>query len=92
MRGKAQYSLPPCTNYFRSDPFDNTNIIYFHTKQTTLMRRPTIQRLQLHKVLPVQGNKASEATHGSQADQIFQVITNSITLTKLLSDLFNSSF
>ncbi len=32
LKGKAQYSWPPCTNWFRSAAFDNANIIYFLTK------------------------------------------------------------
>jgi hypothetical protein len=33
LKGKEQYSWPPCTNLFRSVPFDIANIIYFFTKQ-----------------------------------------------------------
>ncbi len=29
LKGKDQYSWPPCTNYFRSAAFDKVNIIYF---------------------------------------------------------------
>ncbi len=35
LKGKVQYSWPPYTNYFRSASFDNSNIIYFFTKQAT---------------------------------------------------------
>ncbi len=49
LKGKAQYSWPPCTNKFRTDTFDNANIIYFSTKQATLMRRSTVLSLPLQK-------------------------------------------
>ncbi len=41
-KGKALYSWPPHTNYFRSAAFENANIIYFLTKQATLMRRSAV--------------------------------------------------
>jgi hypothetical protein len=51
-KGKAQYSWPPFTNLIRSAAFDNTNIIYFFTQQTTLMKGSTVQSLPLHLVFP----------------------------------------
>jgi hypothetical protein len=41
-KGKAYYSSPPCTNSPRLAVFDNANIIYLFTKQTTLVRRLTV--------------------------------------------------
>jgi hypothetical protein len=48
----GQYSWPPCTNLFRSAAFDIANIIYFFTKQATLMRRSTVLNLPLQLVFP----------------------------------------
>jgi hypothetical protein len=45
LKGKAQYSWPPCTNLFRSAPFYIENIIYRFTKQATLIRRSTVLNL-----------------------------------------------
>jgi hypothetical protein len=45
----AQYSWPPCTNKFRSAPFGIVNILYFLTKQATLMWRST-HRYQKKKI------------------------------------------
>ncbi len=39
LKGKAQYSWPPCTNSFRSASFDIANIIYYFTKQAPIIRR-----------------------------------------------------
>jgi hypothetical protein len=36
LKGKAQYSSPPCPSKLRSAAFDTANIIYFFTKQATL--------------------------------------------------------
>ncbi len=49
LKGKAQYSSPPCTS---SAPFDNTNIIHFFTKQATLLRRSIVLSLPLQLVFP----------------------------------------
>ncbi len=49
LKGKDQYRWPPCTNLFRSAPFDNANV-YFFTKQATLMRRSTVFNLPLQLV------------------------------------------
>ncbi len=35
LKGKAAYSLPPCTNLIRSVAFDNGNIIYFFYKTSS---------------------------------------------------------
>ncbi len=51
-KGKFQYSWPPCTYWFRSATFDITNIIYFFTKQATLIRRPTVLSPPLWLVNP----------------------------------------
>ncbi len=50
LKGKAQYFWPPRTKQLRSDAFDNTNIIYFFTKQSNLMRRSTLLTLSLQVV------------------------------------------
>ncbi len=47
LKWKAQYRRAPCTNHFRSDTFDNANIIYYFMKQATLMRRSTVLSLPL---------------------------------------------
>ncbi len=52
LKGKAQYNSPPCPNKLRSAALDTTNIIYFFTKQATLMRRSTMLSLPLHLVFP----------------------------------------
>ncbi len=49
---KAQYNSPPCSHQFRSAALDIPNIIYFYTKQATLMRRSTIVSLPLKSVFP----------------------------------------
>jgi hypothetical protein len=36
LKGKAQYSWPPCTNLFRSAPFYIENIIYIFNKTSYL--------------------------------------------------------
>ncbi len=36
LKGKDQYSWPPCTNKLRSAVFDNANIIYNFTKEAKL--------------------------------------------------------
>ncbi len=38
LKGKARYSSPPCTDWFRSAAFDIENIIYFFTKPATLTK------------------------------------------------------
>jgi len=43
LKGKSQYSWPPCTNWFRSAPF---------TTQATLMRRSTVLSLSLQLLFP----------------------------------------
>ncbi len=35
-KGKAQYNCPPCTNYFRSAPFNNNNITCMFYKTSYL--------------------------------------------------------
>ncbi len=45
MKGKAQYSWAPCTKGFRSATINSGNIIYFFTKESTVMRRSTVQSL-----------------------------------------------
>ncbi len=47
LKGKAQYSWPPCTNLFRL-----VFIIYFLTKQATLKRRSTVLSLPFQLVFP----------------------------------------
>jgi hypothetical protein len=39
LRGKTQYSWPPCTNYFRSALFTLKILFSFFTQQATLMRK-----------------------------------------------------
>ncbi len=56
LKGKAQYSLPPCACRFRSAAFDIENIIYFLSKLLTPLKRLTLQSLHLQLVLP--GNTA----------------------------------
>ncbi len=56
MKGKAQYSWPPRTNLFRLTAFENASIIYFATKQTSLMRRPTVLSHPLQWVFPAVGH------------------------------------
>jgi hypothetical protein len=51
-RGKAQYSWPPCTNKFRPAFFENAKIIYFFTKQATLIRRSNVLSLSLRLAFP----------------------------------------
>ncbi len=51
LKGMAQYSSPPCTNWFKSAAFDIANIIYFLTKQDTLMRWSTVLSLPLQLVV-----------------------------------------
>ncbi len=36
LKGKARYSSPPCTDWFRSAAFDIENIIYFFYKTSYL--------------------------------------------------------
>ncbi len=43
LKGKAQYSWPPCTNYLKPPAFDIAKIISSFTKQATLITRPMIQ-------------------------------------------------
>ncbi len=50
--GKAQYSWPPSPDKLRSAAFDNANIVYFFTKQATIMRRSTVLSLPLQIVFP----------------------------------------
>jgi hypothetical protein len=45
IKWKARYIRPPCTRYITSTSFDNANIIYFFTKQVSLMRRSTVLSL-----------------------------------------------
>jgi len=45
LKGKAQYSWPPCINQFRLVSFNIANIIYAFTKQGTLVRRSTVLSL-----------------------------------------------
>ncbi len=45
LKGKAQYSWPPCTNLFRSAPFYIKILFPFFTKQATLMRRSIVLSL-----------------------------------------------
>ncbi len=52
LKGKASYSWPPCTNYFRSAAFDTSNIIYLLTNQANFMRRSTVLSLSLQLVFP----------------------------------------
>jgi hypothetical protein len=42
-----QYNRPPCTNLFRSPPFDIANIIYFFYKKAALMKRSIVLSLPL---------------------------------------------
>ncbi len=53
LKGKAQYTWPPYTNYLRTATFDNAKIIYFFTKQGTLMRRATALSLSVQLIFPV---------------------------------------
>ncbi len=53
LKGKAQYSWPPRINSFRLAAFDIENIIYFLTKQASLMRMSTVLSLSLQLVFPV---------------------------------------
>jgi hypothetical protein len=57
LKGNAQYGWPPCNNKFRSAPFYNENMIYFLTKQATLMRRSTVLSLPTKLVFPGFGQK-----------------------------------
>jgi hypothetical protein len=41
----SPYYWPPCTSYFRLTSFSIENIIYFFTKQATLMMRSTVLSL-----------------------------------------------
>jgi hypothetical protein len=51
-RGRLSTVWPPCTNQFRSAPFDIENIIYFLTKNAALLRRSTVLSLPLQLVFP----------------------------------------
>jgi hypothetical protein len=42
LKGKAQYSSPPCTTLLKSSALNIANIIYSFTKQVTLTRRSTV--------------------------------------------------
>ncbi len=42
LKGKAHYSLPPCTNLLRSTAFDIAKLFNFLQKQDILMRRSTV--------------------------------------------------
>jgi len=56
LKGKTQYSWPPCTNEFKSSHFYIENIFSFFTKQATLLRRSTVLSLSISKyslVLPM---------------------------------------
>ncbi len=46
-KGKAQYSWPPCINYFGSAHFYIKMSFTFFTKQAKLIRRSTVQSLPL---------------------------------------------
>jgi hypothetical protein len=52
LKGKAQYSWPPCNNRFMSAPFIFQILFTFFTKQPTLMRRSTVLRLPLQLGFP----------------------------------------
>jgi hypothetical protein len=52
LKGKTQYSWPPCTSLFRWAPFKLKIMFMFLTKQATLMRRSTVQSLPLQLVFP----------------------------------------
>jgi hypothetical protein len=39
LKGKAQYSRPPCTNQFRFHGFDNANMISLYNKTSSIKRR-----------------------------------------------------
>ncbi len=39
LKGKAQFSRPPCTNQFRFHGFDNANITSFYNKTSSIKRR-----------------------------------------------------
>jgi hypothetical protein len=57
LKGKAQYTQPPCTNRFGSATFDNANIIvYFNTKQASLKRSSIVLSLYVKLVFPTPGN------------------------------------
>jgi hypothetical protein len=51
-KGKAQHSWPPCTYYLISAALDNASIIYYFTKQATLMRRWSVLSLPLQLAFP----------------------------------------
>jgi hypothetical protein len=44
-KGKDQYGIPPCTNQYRSAAFYNETVFLIFTKQTILIRRPTVLNL-----------------------------------------------
>ncbi len=52
LKGKTQYSWPPCTNQFRLAALDIGKIIYIFTKQATLTRRSTVLSFPLQLVFP----------------------------------------
>ncbi len=62
LKGKAQYSWPPCINQFRSAPFILKILLTSSTKQATLMGRSTVLSLPLMLVYPASTLLPSYAT------------------------------
>jgi len=52
LKGTTQCCWPPCTKQFGSTSFDIANMIYFYTKQATLMMRSTVLSLPLQLMFP----------------------------------------
>ncbi len=52
LKGKAQYSWPPCTKWFNQLLFILQILFTFFTKQATLMRRSTVLSLPPQLVFP----------------------------------------
>ncbi len=50
LKGKDQYSWPPCTYLFTSAAFDGTNNIYFLKKGVTLIWRSAVLSFPLQLV------------------------------------------
>ncbi len=60
LKGKAPYSWPPWNDKFRSGPFYIENLIYFFTKQLTLLRRSILLSLPSKLVFPAFKNPISK--------------------------------
>jgi hypothetical protein len=56
LKGKAQYSWPPCIYKFISAAFDTENFIYYFTKQVTLTRRATFTYRSPPPMFPERAN------------------------------------